>query len=63
MDVSKLLTVSQAASYLGISPGRIRQWVVSGTLPRTKVLGRLVFTKDQLDKMKGRRTKPGPAPK
>jgi len=55
------LTVAEVAARLGVTPGRVRQLVVSGELRSHLVRGwRLVTTADLARYEKGRRPKPAP---
>jgi excisionase family DNA binding protein len=56
-------TTEEAADYLGVTVGRVRQMIVDGVL-QTERFGRAhVIGKDALKTAEQRRTKPGPAPK
>ena len=57
MSVGKLLNVDEAAKRIGVTPGRVRQWLRSGELKGIKANQRawLVHSSDA-DKMK--ETKP-----
>lgn len=49
-------STADAAAYLQVSTGRIKQWVVEGRLPHNLFAGRLVFTKADLDGLERRPT-------
>ena len=56
-------TTEEAAEYLGVTVGRVRQMIVDGLL-KTERFGRAhVIRLDALEAARSRRTKPGPAPK
>lgn len=44
-----LLTTSQAADFLGVTPSRIRQLIIDGRLPATKVGRDQLIRKDVLE--------------
>src|SRR6202142_2809732 len=45
----KLFTTAEAASYLRLKEGKIYEMVAEGTVPCTKVTGRWLFPKAELD--------------
>jgi hypothetical protein len=54
MDISSNIRIrfntGQVASYLGRTPGAIRNMVMRKQIPYRKVNGRLVFFKDEIDR-------------
>lgn len=59
----RMLTTSEAAAELGVTPGRIRQMVVDRELPATKFGRDLMIAAEAIIEAKRRKTKPGPKPK
>ena len=60
---SAYLTMDQAAKILGVSPGRVWQFVGEGKLPAGKVLGRRVVRLEDVQIFaRTRCKKPGPVP-
>lgn len=56
-------TTEEAATFLGVTVGRVRQMIVDGTL-KTERFGRAhMISREALKAAEQRRTKPGPAPK
>lgn len=56
-------TTEEAAEYLGVTVGRVRQMIIDGIL-ETQRFGRAhVIAKEALKAAESRKTKPGPAPK
>ena len=56
-------TTEEAARYLGVTTGRVRQMIVDGTL-KTERFGHVhVISREALEAAKRRKTTPGPAPK
>ena len=62
MDKSTF-TTNEAAAELGVTPARVRQMVLKGTLPAEKFGRDLVITADAIALAKQRKTSPGPEPK
>jgi len=62
MDKSSF-TTNEAAAELGVTPARVRQMVLKGTLPAEKFGRDLVITADALVLAKQRKTAPGPEPR
>lgn len=60
---TKLLTTSEAATELGVTPGRVRQMVLEGELIAEKFGRDLMITGEAVVKAKQRKKKPGPAAK
>ena len=56
-------TTEEAAGYLGVTVGRVRQMIVDGLLQTARFGRAHVITKEALQAAEQRRTKPGPAPK
>lgn len=56
-------TTSEAAEALGVSPARVRQMVLDGTLPAEKFGRDLVITTEALEIARQRKTTRGPDPK
>jgi len=47
---SPWMTTEQAASYLSVAPGTLRNWRVDGQGPRANVVGRIVrYHRESLD--------------
>lgn len=47
---SPWMTTDQAAAYLSVSPGTLRNWRVDGQGPRANTVGRIVrYHRDDLD--------------
>jgi excisionase family DNA binding protein len=61
--VKGFYTTSEVAAELGITPARVRQLVLDGTLPAEKVGRDLLIKVGDLDTVRSRKTKRGPAPK
>jgi excisionase family DNA binding protein len=61
--MAKTYTVNEAAGKLSVSPGRVRQMIVDGLLKTTRFGNVHVISAEALEAAKGRKTKPGPAPK
>ncbi len=60
-ETPRLLTTSQAARELGVTPGRVRQLVADGTIRVTKVGSYNLIDARDLDALRTRKTTPGPA--
>ncbi len=60
-ETPRLLTTSQAARELGVTPGRVRQLVADGTIRVTKVGSFNLIDARDLDALRTRKTAPGPA--
>jgi excisionase family DNA binding protein len=56
-------TTEEAADYLGVTVGRVRQMIVDGTLQTERFGHAHVIAREALKAAEHRRTKPGPAPK
>jgi excisionase family DNA binding protein len=56
-------TTNEAAAELNITPARVRQMVLDGTLPAEKFGRDLVITAEALEIARQRKTVPGPEPK
>jgi excisionase family DNA binding protein len=61
--MKKTYTVRDAAEVLGVSPSRVRQLVLAGTLPAEKFGPVLAIPADAVEAAKKRKTSPGPASK
>jgi hypothetical protein len=63
-DKQKLYTTPQAADMLGVTDGRLRQLIVTGEAhPAQRIGNSWVFTIDEIERLRGRKQKPGRAPK
>jgi excisionase family DNA binding protein len=60
--MSEKLTTEAAAKALGITPGRVRQMVLDGSLKAEKFGSNLAIDSASVEAAKNRKTKPGPAP-
>ena len=60
--MSEKLTTEAAAKTLGVTPGRIRQMVLDGSLEAEKFGSNLAIDATSVEAAKQRKTKPGPAP-
>ncbi len=61
---NRLYSTKQVAEMLGISDGRLRQLIISGQAePDQKVGGVWLFTDDEIERLRGRKQKPGRAKK
>lgn len=56
-------TTNEAAAELNVTPARVRQMVLGGTLPARKFGRDLVITAEALELARQRKTIPGPEPK
>ena len=56
-------TTNEAAAELNITPARVRQMVLGGTLPAQKFGRDLLITAEALEIARQRKTIPGPEPK
>jgi excisionase family DNA binding protein len=61
--MKKTFTVKEAAEELGVSPSRVRQLVLDGSLPAGKFGPVLAISADAIEAAKKRKTSPGPVPK
>ena len=59
----RLLTVKEAAERLGVTPGRVRQFIVEGRLKGEKVGNVWVFTEDEIARFSEEPRRPGPKKK
>jgi excisionase family DNA binding protein len=59
----RLYTTTQAASELGVTPGRVRQMVIDGEIAAQKFGRDLMISASAIMAAKKRKTTPGPAPK
>lgn len=50
-NLNGLLSIKEAANYLGISPWTAYSWVSKGLIPRVKLGRRCLFRKEDLDQM------------
>jgi excisionase family DNA binding protein len=55
-----LYTTTEAAEMLAVTPARVRQMVLDGTIQAEKKGRDLLITKSQIEKAKARKTTPGP---
>jgi len=62
-DMAKSYTTEEAAARLGVTPGRVRQMIVDGTL-KTERFGHVhVISSEALKAAESRKTTRGPEPK
>ena len=61
--VKGFYTTSEAAAELGVTPSRVRQMVLGGTLHAEKTGRDLLIKVEDLTAAKNRKTKRGPEPK
>ena len=59
---AQMYTTKEAATELGITPGRVRQMVLNGSLPAQKFGRDLMIKADDLEKARTRQTEPGRPP-
>jgi excisionase family DNA binding protein len=59
----KFYTTKEAATELGVTPGRIRQMVVDGDLRAEKFGRDLMISTEQIEAARKRKTTPGPKPR
>lgn len=57
------MTTTEAARELGVSAGRVRQWVAAGVIPVTRIGNYNLIDPRDLEPLRRRRTKPGPRPR
>jgi hypothetical protein len=55
--------VKEAADKLKVTPGRVRQMIVDGTLKTTRFANAHMITSEALEVAKGRKTRRGPTAK
>lgn len=58
-----LLTTTQAADRLGITPGRVRQMVLHSEIRAQKIGRDLLLNEADVERAKKRKTRPGPSPR
>lgn len=54
-----MFTTNEAADELGVTPGRVRQMIVSGAMSAVKRGRDLMIPQSEIEKAKGRQTLPG----
>jgi excisionase family DNA binding protein len=54
------LTTKEVADILGVSTGRVRQWLADGDLPSEKVGGVHLISRAAIEPFRHRKTTPGP---
>jgi len=59
-DADELLTTKQVAVTLGVSVGRVRQWLADGTLASIKPGHDRLIRRSAAELMRSRKTAPGP---
>ncbi len=57
------MTAAEVAAELGVTPGRVRQWLAKGDMPSEKVGGTRLVQRAAIEPFRSRKTAPGPAPR
>jgi len=61
--MNEYVTVTEAASELGVSGARVRQWIQAGSLPAVKRGNANFILRSDVARMRDRNRKPGPRAK
>jgi excisionase family DNA binding protein len=59
-EAEPMFTTLEAAEMLEVTAARVRQMVIAGIIQAEKKGRDLLISKSQIEKAKGRKTKPGP---